>query len=157
MSNLYNNHNPRHSTRVRQLLIAIILMLLLGSLSACSVDNAAPETAPLSLNTLEEQYGLRVNLFAVTAAGGFVDLRLKIVDADKAKALLQEPNNFPTLWIADGNITLEVPEENRAQELQYKDDGILLFMYPNQENSAKIGTPISIMFGELQLKPISIQ
>ena len=54
-------------------------------------------TTVISQSALEEKYGLRVNLVAVTGAGGFVDLRLKIVDGEKAKLLLTDAKKFPSL------------------------------------------------------------
>ncbi len=59
---------------------------------AASLPNG---TVVISQGTLEEKYGLRVNLIAVTAAGGFVDVRLKIVDGEKLKLLLADKNKFP--------------------------------------------------------------
>lgn len=155
MSNHSFKHEPGRSTWMRSVLIAIILMILLGSsLSACSASGSSQEAAPLSLSALEDQYGLRVNLVAVTAAGGLVDVRLKIIDGEKAKSLLQDSNNYPTLLIADGDVALAVPEEDRAQEISFKNDGNLLFMYPNSGNAVKPGTPVTIVFGGLQLESI---
>ena len=155
---MYNHrfrHNPGRSTWMRRVLIVIIFIFLLGSsLSACSAGNASQEAAPLSLSALEAQYGLRVNLVAVTAAGGLVDVRLKILDGEKAKSLLQDPDNFPSLWIADDDVSLVVPEENRAQELQFENDGNLFVMFPNGHGIVKPGTPVVIHFGDIQLEPI---
>lgn len=155
MSNHSFKPNPGRSTWMRSVLIAIIFIFFLGSsLSACSASGASQEAVPLSLSALEDQYGLRVNLVGVTAAGGLVDVRFKIVDGEKARSLLQDPNNFPALWIADGHVTLAVPEENRTQEIKVENDGNLLFMYPNSGNAVKPGTPVTIVFGDLQVEPI---
>jgi len=89
--------------------IAIILVILL--VAAIFINNAYRAFQPASLpqgtvsisqSVLEEKYGLHVNLVAVTGAGGFVDLRLKMVDGDKAKLLLGDKKNFPTIFSVDG-------------------------------------------------------
>jgi hypothetical protein len=52
---------------------------------------------------LEDKYGLRVNLTAVTSSGSFVSLRLKIADGEKAKLLLGDK----PVTIVFGNAVLE--------------------------------------------------
>jgi hypothetical protein len=108
----------------------------------------------ISQAELEEQYGLRVNLVAVTAMGGLVDLRFKIVDGEKAKAFLQDANHFPSLWISNSGARLTVPEETKSQEIQFEDDGNLFLMFPNARGIVKPGTPVTVRFGETQLEPI---
>ena len=141
---------------MRRVLIAILLIFLLSSLSACSAGagQATQEAAQLSLSELEAQYGLRVNLVAVTAAGGLVDVRFKFIDGEKVKGLLQEPGNFPTLQVAGSPGALSVPEEGRPVEIRFEDDANLFLMYPNAGDIVKPGTPVTIVFGELQVEPI---
>jgi len=115
---------------------------------------AVPAATVIPASVLEERYGLRVNLIGVTAAGGLIDLRLKLIDGEKAKSLLQDPNHFPSLWIADGDVSLMVPEENRTQEIKFEDDGNLFLMFPNARGIVKPGTPVIIRFGDVQVGPI---
>jgi hypothetical protein len=109
----------------------------------------------ISQSVLEEQYGLRVNLVAVTAAGGLVDLRLKILDGGRAEALLGDPTNLPALLVPDRDVTLELPDEAKSQEIRFEDDGNYFMMFPNTANAVKPGTPVTIQFGDLQLEPIA--
>jgi hypothetical protein len=109
----------------------------------------------ITQSMLEEQYGLRVNLVAVTAAGGLVDLRLKFVDAEKARSLLQDPKNFPALWIADGGVRLDAPEDVKAKEIQFEKDGNVFLMYPNAGDVVKPGVAVTVVFGDLQVEPIA--
>jgi len=140
--------------------IILVFILLVGLLAYRSMNKPESGVIPsgmteVSQSMLEEKYGLRVNLIAVTAAGGLVDVRLKIVDGEKAKSLLQDPNNFPALWIADGDVTLIVPEENRAQEIKFENNANLFVMVPNARNMVKPGTPVVVRFGEIQVEPIT--
>jgi hypothetical protein len=149
------NHNPGRPIRMRRALIAIILVLLLSSsLSACSVGQALQEAAPLSLNALEAQYGLRVNLVAVTAAGGLVDVRLKVVDAEKAKQLLKDAASYPALSVSGSDASLTVPEESRTQELKPENGGMLMLLFPNTGNAVKPGTNVAVLFGDIRLEPV---
>jgi hypothetical protein len=137
----------------------LVLILLAGFLAfrAGSIPGfgvTTPGITTISQSVLEEQYGLRVNLVAVTAAGGMVDVRLKIVDGEKAKQLLKDPTHFPSLWIAAGDVTLVVPEENRTQEISFENDGNLFMMFPNSAGIVKPGTPVVVRFGEIQVESI---
>ena len=82
----------------------IISLLLVAALMGGCAANAASAAPPpaarttLTAEQLEAQYGLRVNLLALTAAGGMVDLRLTVTDAAKAAALLG--NLSPALGLA---------------------------------------------------------
>ena len=135
--------------------ILLVIMILAGFLAYRARQMPEPPAvAIISQSVMEEQYGLRVNLVAVTAAGGLVDVRLKIVDGEKARALLENPNNFPSLWISNGDVSLVVPEENRTQEIQFADNSNLFVMFPNGRGIVKPGTPVVIRFGATQIEPI---
>ena len=111
----------------------------------------------ISQSAFEEQYGLRINLVAVTAAGGMVDLRLKIVDAEKAKKLLQDKNNFPALYVSDRGRLLSAPEDTRSAEIQFEDGNNIFLMYPNAGNAVSRGAAINIVFGDIALEPILVK
>jgi hypothetical protein len=148
-----------HLTRYLILGIILAVMILIGFLAVRGAQKSEGMVNPsgmttLSQSVLEEKYGLRVNLVAVTAAGGLVDLRLKIVDGEKAKSLLQGSSHFPALWIADGDVTLVVPEETRSQAIQFENDSNLFVMFPNVRGMVKPGTPVIIRFGDTQVEPI---
>jgi len=112
----------------------------------------------ISEQTLADQYGIRINLIAVTAAGGLVDFRMKILDAEKAKLLLQENSDVPTLLVGEGNATLTAPEDTTGQLLNsLADDSYIFLMYPNVGNVGKPGMLVTVQFGEMRLEPITVQ
>jgi hypothetical protein len=97
--------------------ILVVVAIYINNVSRAFQAASLPKgTAVISQGTLEEKYGLRVNLVALTAAGGMVDVRLKIVDGEKFKTLLADRNNFPTLYTEQG-VTLTAPEETKSQEI----------------------------------------
>jgi hypothetical protein len=109
----------------------------------------------ISQAELSETYGLRVNLVAVTAAGGFVDVRVIILDGEKAKSLLSNPDNFPALSVED--VTLQVSRQAKEQKVKYETNGTLFFMFPNAGNTVRKGMPVTIRFGDIVLEPIESQ
>jgi len=87
----------------------------------------------------------------VTAAGGLIDLRLQIVDAEKAKSFLKDPINFPALRLED-DVFLRVSEDVAKQGIQYENGKSIFVLYPNAQNVIKSGDPVTIVFGDLQLE-----
>jgi hypothetical protein len=133
----------------------IILALYINNFSRAVQGASLPQgTVVISQGTLAEKYGLRVNLVAVTAAGGMVDVRLKIVDGEKLKALLADKGNFPALLTEQG-VVLNAPEDTKSQEIQFITGGNLFIMYPNSGNSIKQDSPVTILFGNIAVEPVN--
>lgn len=136
-------------------LIVVVLALMVNIDKLTGTTTTPDQTTSISRAELEETYGLRVNLVAVTVAGGFVDVRIMIVDGEKAKSLLAEPVTFPAL--SAGDVIFEVSQEAKEQEIKYDANRTLFLMFPNAGNVVKKGTPVTIRFGDLALEPILAQ
>jgi hypothetical protein len=142
------------------LLLALILVVMIGAglytYQASRGYQARPDPLAgevISQQTLNEKYGLGVNLIAVTGAGGMVDLRLRIINAEKAKALLGDSGNFPALRAGNG-VVLRASEDSFAQAIQFKNGGSIFILYANAQSSIKPGDPVTIVFGDLQVESI---
>ena len=134
------------------LIVLLIALLWIGWYASKTFKAPSPAAVTISQNVLKDKYGLHVSLVAVTAAGGMVDLRLNVVDAEKATALLQDKKNFPRLLV-NGQV-LNVSEETKSQELKLEDNGSLFLLFPNAGNAVEPGTSVTLLFGEIALKPI---
>jgi hypothetical protein len=137
----------------------ILIALFLAGLLAFRALTPAPvrPVTPISPAMLEEKYGLRVNLVAVTAAGGMVDFRLKILDGAKAKLLLQDAQNFPALEVTGTGVILAVPADSRTQPSNFENGSNFLLLFPNSRNIVKPGAQVSVRFGALMLEPIVVK
>ena len=143
---------------------AILLIILLGwGLYATNIFKAlwssrtVQGVTTVSQATLEKTHGLRPTLIAVTAAGGMVDVRLRIVDVEKARSLLQDKKNFPTLLVKGSNTILNVSEETKSQEIKFEPDGNLFLLFPNSGGTVKHGTSVTLVFGNTALEPIQVK
>lgn len=141
--------------------IILVVVLLVGFLAYRRAQKPeAPveshQITTISQDTLAGDYGLRVQLVAVTAAGGLIDLRLQIVDAEKAKSFLKDPINFPALRLED-DVFLRVSEDVAKQGIQYENGKSIFLLYPNAQNVVKPGDPVTIVFGDLQVEAIKAQ
>ena len=144
----------------KNILFAILLLILIAAgfiyyNSRNDRSSLSSETTVITQSVLAEKYGLRVNLVAVTANGGMVDLRLKIIDAEKAKLLLQDKKNFPVLYVSNGNVKLNMAEETISQGIKFEDDGNVFLLYSNAGNSVRSGAPVTILFGDTALEPLN--
>jgi len=136
------------------LFVIMVVLVLYDYNTFKAFQSASPQmrNPTITQNELEEKYGLRIQLLAVTAAGGLVDLRLQIVDAEKAKVFLSDHTNTPGLRVQD--IVLRTSESAAAQDIQFEDGKSIFIMYPNTGNVLKSGDPVNIVFGNLQLETI---
>jgi hypothetical protein len=138
--------------------IIFILILMAGLITLHSLGIPASHTTipPISQSALEAKYGLRVSLIAVTAAGGKVDLRMKMVDSVKARLLLQDSKNFPSLVTSRG-VVLSVPADEKPEGLEFKDGTDIFLLFPNTRGVLQPGMSVSLMFGETKLEPIVVK
>ena len=154
--------SSRHHTLFAAILAMALLVLTLASCvpmsgpSVTAQNTVAQSVAPsISPSVLEDQYGTRVNLMAVTAVGGLVDLRMKILDAAKARQLFL--GKAPSLRVEGSGVILTAPEDSQAQVEQLQDGGVVFILYPNISNAVKRGDKVTVMFGDVRLQPIAAQ
>jgi hypothetical protein len=146
-------------TRVNKSLI-IAAILIFVSMVGFSVYDAVYQahslpksTTVISQTALEQEYGLRVSLIGVTAAGGMVDVRLTIVDGEKAKSLLGDPKNYPSLFV-DERYFLHTSDDVTKQTIRYENGSRLFVLFPNSRGVVKPGTAVSLVFGNTAVEPI---
>ena len=157
------NSEPMNSTQAERprwirtlIVVALLLVIAFFAYRSWSTSGASPEGQLLSQAALEEEYGLQVRLIGVTGGGGLVDLRLKMIDAEKARQFLQDPDNLPVLLVTAGG-TQMLAADSMDDDITWEDDGILFILLPNSVGEIQPGSPITIKFGELQLEPIPAQ
>lgn len=140
--------------------IAGVIALVLVNFNTYQVDARYPELdhehvfflwqvplqRELSVDELKDQYGLQPARAGVSAMDSIVDVRLKVVDREKADQALED-GHF-ALLIGDKLI----PSPHVARHI-LKNKSIVLF-FPNQGNVVKSGTPISIVFEKFRVEPV---
>ena len=101
----------------------------------------------LSMNRFKEEYGMQVSRVAVTALNGIVDVRMKVLDSEKADQLLED-GHFALLV---GDTLIPAPHIHRHM---LKNKTIILF-FPNLQDIVKSGTPVSVVFDNLRVEPVT--
>ena len=109
-------------------------------------------TPEVSLDAFQEEYGVEVYRVAVSALDGIVDVRLKIVDVEKAEQLLEEDEDGHghSALLASDTLIL-APHLHRVP---MKEGKTIYVFYPNPQSVVKRGTPVSLVFEDARLEPV---
>ena len=110
----------------------------------------------LSPAEFEEATGLRVTLIAVTAGGGMVDARIKVLDPEKASQLLANPKNRPILIAEDGKTELSPPSEMDF-DVDLEAGKAYFTLYGNPNQVIKRGSFVTVVIGDYRLEPVLVQ
>jgi hypothetical protein len=127
--------------------------------TAAAPDEKAARTgqpAPPQPPTEQElAAGIQVLHIGVTASGGLVDARFKVLDGVKATALLGDPANAPRI-VAGDNPPLMAPHHS-IKGGRYTKDQTLFILYPNTRQAVKPSVEVYVAFGATRLGPITAQ
>ncbi|MDO8456518.1 MAG: hypothetical protein Q7T07_06365 [Burkholderiaceae bacterium] len=152
------------SAYCRLVLVTALLPLILGGCAmqgvqgVASADAAKPATSRPQLpppSALETQYGIQITQLGLTASGGLVDVRFKVLDAAKARKLLGNPANAPML-IAGDKPPLMAPH-NALRGAKFGQGQVIYILYPNLRSAIKPGTEVTVAMGEARLGPVTAQ
>jgi hypothetical protein len=145
---------PRQRRPRRWIAVAVVLALGAGGLVAYRHQNASvPVIAgtPVSAAELESNYGTRIDLVALTALGGLVQLRFTVLDKSKAETLFHVAENMPALIAEPSGKVLHAPSGMR-HHLTLLDGGSYFVLYANAGNALAPGTPVSVMIDTVKLE-----
>jgi len=108
-----------------------------------------------SPSALESQYGIQITQVGLTASGGLVDVRFKILDPVKARTLLSNHGNLPKLVVGDKPPLM--PPHNALHGAKFGQGQILYILYPNLRNAVTHGAEVTVAMGEARLGPVTAQ
>ncbi len=144
-------------------LIIGVISLVLINLGVYHLDNLYPELAhtkvfflwqvrlqpQVTQQTLEEKYGLQVIQAATSSWDSIVDVRLKVVDREKAEALIED-GHFALLV---GDTLIPAPHVSRHMLV----NKTIIIMFPNRQKIVTSGTPVSFVFENLKVEPVAVK
>lgn len=106
-------------------------------------------------SAMESQVGIQIAHVGLTASGGLVDLRFKVLDAAKARALLGKPANAPMLIAND--IPPLMPPHKALHGARYSQGQVVYILYPNLRGAIKPGVEVIVAMGDARLGPVTAQ
>jgi hypothetical protein len=160
---------PRPTTRSSVLLMTFLALVLLipmvvsgcgapGSTVAVQPATSSPSATGLAPDSvLAERYGVQVTLIGITAAGGVIDFRYRVVDPDKANQWLKDPKLMPDLVVEDSGAILTHPEDAMKETRDVKAGEVHYMLYPNNGNVVKPGAQVSVTIGDAHFGPYTAQ
>jgi len=101
---------------------------------------------------LEDQYGVQVSLVALSMMNSIVDVRLKIIDSEKAQDLL---NNQAALLVNGQSLVL-APHMHSHSGTRIKAGKVFIIFFPTQQ-LIQVGTEVSLVFGNERLEPVAVR
>jgi hypothetical protein len=156
VTEIINNRKSAHHPATWLRMIIGLSILVAAFLAGCAGASAQPgggSQNKITQNTLEEQYGMRITLVAVTANGGLIDVRVKVLDAKKASHIMTDTTDIPRLILEKTGAILYASGDK--PETRPLEDGMLYyFLYPNSGTVVAEGSPVIVDFGEVQVEPI---
>ena len=106
---------------------------------------------------LAQEYGLQVSLIGVTMMDSSIDLRFRVLDANKAARLLDDPTKKLVLIVENDENMIIQPVHLTRHQLMLNDGGVFNMFFPNVKNAIHSGTPVNLVFGDMKLGPLSAQ
>jgi hypothetical protein len=93
-----------------------------------------------------------------TAMNSIVDLRMKVLDAEKASEILNADHHKALgLMVAGDESDIITAAHKSRHGAILKDGGIYFTFFPNPHNEIRSGTSVSVILGNLRLEPIAAQ
>lgn len=115
-----------------------------------SVDQVC-STPLTSFAELEDRYGVQVSLVATSMMDSIIDVRLKIIDPEKAQALLK---NQAALLVNQQFLVL-APHMHRHGML--RKNKIQVIFFSTQNKTIQTGAEVSLVFGGVRVEPVIVK
>ncbi len=157
---------PPAPTGRRRLRLLVVLAAVLSLVAVGGGVNAWRQhlasdvrngTTLVTADGMAARYGIDIDLLAVTAAGGLVELRYQVVDPDKAAALVHDPELSPAL-VAEGTgktLVMSTPPHHHGTELQL--GGTYFFLMANAETALHKGDEVTLIIGDARMEHLEMQ
>ena len=126
----------------------------IAAATAASVPAHPPAQIPPP-SELESKYGIQIAQVGLAASGGLVDVRFRVLDPVKVKALLDNPANTPVL-IAGSKPPLQPPHQ-ALRGARYAKGQVFYILYPNVRSAIQPGVEVTVAMGEARLGPLTVR
>lgn len=159
MSALGTN-NVFRKRRSPVLIVAAATLAILSGYSLGAVAAGAESSGNTIVSDSQKKFGIRVVSLRPTAGGRMLDLRFRVVDPEKAKAVL---NKNKKAYLLDGNTgkTLTVPVTKAGamrQTTLHPETGRVYFMlFANPGGLVKEGGSVSLVIGDFRTDDLIVE
>ena len=104
-----------------------------------------------SFAELEQKYGVQISQVAATEMGSVIDVRLKIIDPDKAHALLINQAAI----LVNTDFLILAPHLHTHYKL--KPNKLFMMFFSSGRGSVHAGSEVSLVFGHVRVAPVTVR
>ena len=143
----------------RTLHMALWLVLTAVILTGCSTGMHHHAAATTDANQLKEKWGVEPVALRLTAADHMIDFRYRVIDPDKAKALLSRDNTPYLIDEASGKVhTVPLTKLGslRASSVKPKANRNYVVLFGNTHKVIKKGSLVTVVIGEFRAEHMKV-
>lgn len=136
--------------------IGLLLILTIGCSSFSGNLRSDPE---ISAESLAAQWGIQVEMIALTAASQMVDFRYRVLDQNKAVPVFDR-NTKAYLIHQATNQTLAVPATAKVGPLRTTgtpEEGRVYWMFFGNPGVVKAGDRVNVVIGDVKINDLVVQ
>jgi len=122
---------------------------------AAAAHAAAAVVKPRDPTLQEIEAGIQVTHIGVTASGGLVDARFRVLDPGKVNTLLGNAANAPAL--VAGDLPPLMAPHHSLKGGRYAKYQVFVVLYPTMRQAVRSGAAISVAFGPVRIGPVTAQ
>ncbi|MDO8361411.1 MAG: hypothetical protein Q7V88_00815 [Actinomycetota bacterium] len=150
----------RHARRRTFVAAGVAVAVLAAALVFVMRDGAPTNAAingstPITAEQLAQDYGIRLGIVGLIAAGGLVELKFQVIDADKASALFGPVESMPKLAVEGSSRVLQ--SSKGGHKLTLLDGASYFFLYTNVANSVAKGSQVSFVVNGVRVPHLTVQ
>jgi len=153
MTNTGTRRGPFGLTRNAILALVVAFVVIAGAALGWYVLAARqewiPGTMPVS-KEIEEKFGIRFTFLAVTAEGGMVELRYRVIDEDRAANFGHYTETAPLLIDNETGEIVDVTIMGLHNH-RVEPGRMYYILYRNTKGALKSGHPVKIVIGKYEL------
>lgn len=143
--------NPKIKVNYMLPLVALVATVLFGI--GLYLKLATP--IYITQEMLEEKYGVRVVHIAPTMMGSIIDVRLQVIDEQKAKNIYYDHWILPSLVLPEyDNMRILPPHIHSHKIVAGK---MIIIFYPNVQQLIQSGSEVSVLFGNQEVTALTVK
>jgi hypothetical protein len=135
--------------------LGLALLLALALTPAEALRSSVAEVAPAQVAALEARWGIRITTVAFTAGGGFLDVRFKAIDPEKAHLVTDPASGFAIIDQASGIVADKGGAHGHRAAM--KAGSTYYLLYQNPGGAIKPGSRVTIRIGDVLLENVIVQ
>jgi len=143
---------------LRPVHIYLIITFIAFPLSDCTADS--PSKSDSAATAASQQQGIQVESIRLSGAGHFIDFRYRVLDPEKAAALLDRSQKAVLIDQAS-QTELPVPITKlgpiRQTTRKPEKDRVYFMLFTNAGNLVKSGSRVNLRIGDFEAQDIVVQ